>query len=240
MKNATITTSLVDLSGGDPQAHPTVSKNRLKSYNEKYYLADKTEFGLELYNPSRWNKVMAKIWMNDKLISQSGIVLDLGERVYLERYLDTNKKFKFKVFDVDNVKETERARERNGKIKVEFYQQQHPTILNGPYWGGYPSTFTSPTTTYNTNHTLFTQTSLGGVNTTVESGRIDEGSISSQKFVETNDIFYNRPFHTVEFQLLPNSLKPVSVKEIRNYCAECGYRLRKDSWKFCPNCGEEL
>lgn len=235
--NVNISTSAINFAGGTPEAHPTVNKNRLKKYGNLYYLNDKTEFGLELYNPS-WNVVLAKIWMNDKLISTSGLILDPNERVYLERYLDTNKKFKFKVFDVDNVKETEEARNRNGKVKIQFYQQQPTRIIDdSKIWrGGY--IFNSPANTYGNNTTIY-NTSVG-MNATVESGRIDEGSTSSQKFVERRDEFYSHPFHTVEFQLLPTSLKPVSVKEIRNYCPECGYRLRKDSWKFCPNCGEEL
>jgi hypothetical protein len=221
-----------------PEAYPAIKHNRLKSYNGNYYLSNKTEFQLELYNPSNWYSVLCKIWINDKLISQSGIVLDTGQRVYLDRYLDSTRKFKFKVFDVDDVQETKEARERNGKVKVEFYQQY---TIN--YW-----TTSMGTTTANFTHN--TNTQLGNNTTTltssnincrtVESGRIDEGGESNQMFTNSNKSFYTSPFHTVEFQLLPESLKQVNVKDIRNYCPNCGYRLRKDNWKFCPNCGEEL
>jgi hypothetical protein len=221
----------------NPEAYPAIKRNRLKSYNGNYYLSNKTEFQLELYNPSNWYSVLCKIWINDKLISQSGIVLDEGQRVYLDRYLDSARKFKFKVFDVDDVQETKEARDRNGKVKIEFYQQ-YPTT----YWtttlgaGGLTYNPTITTSVYNTT----TLTSSNSVSRTVESGRIDEGGESNQMFTSSNKSFYSYPFHTVEFQLLPESLKQVNVKDIRNYCPECGYRLRKDNWKFCPNCGEEL
>jgi rRNA maturation endonuclease Nob1 len=32
----------------------------------------------------------------------------------------------------------------------------------------------------------------------------------------------------------------VETSEIRNYCNECGIRIRKSSWKFCPECGNEI
>ena len=51
-----------------PEAHIAVKKSRLKLYeNRNYYLKDKTTFEIELFNPTS-QKVLAKIWLNDKLI----------------------------------------------------------------------------------------------------------------------------------------------------------------------------
>ena len=58
------------------------------------YLQNGQEFEIELYNPTS-EVVMAKIEMNGKSISSSGIVLRPGERVFLERFLDNSNKFKF-------------------------------------------------------------------------------------------------------------------------------------------------
>jgi len=74
----------------------------------------------------------------------------------------------------------------------------------------------------------------------VETGRVMEGGNSSQKFHTTTGDFFSAPFHTVEFQLLPESTKPIEITQIRNYCPECGLRIRKSSWKYCPTCGAEL
>ena len=238
-----------------PEAYPTVNKNRLKSYGDKYYLNDGQQFQLELYNPNWLSKVMVKIWMNGKCISPSGLVINPTDRVYLERYLDTNKKFKFKTFEVDDVQETEEARERNGLIKLEFYQQYIPSTITypglstitvnntanlnhvstTPMWGG---TTTTHSGTINASYTTdsFTPNTLSKV----ETGRVFEGDISNQKMKTDYSSFMTQPFHMVEFQLLPQSLKPKELTEIRNYCSECGLRIRKSSWKYCPTCGNKL
>lgn len=227
-----------------PEAYPAINRNRLKSYNGKYYLSDKTEFQLELYNPISYTSVLCKIWINGKLISDSGIVLDGKERIYLDRYLDTAKKFKFKVFDIDDVSETKEARDRNGRVKIEFYQERQTYIYTNNIFNTTPVDWmvSGNFTTFGDSSIIY-NTSVNLSNTrrrTVESGRVDEGSKSNQEFSQSSKTFNTYSFHSVEFQLLPESLKPVKMKEIRNYCPECGYRLRKDSWKFCPNCGEEL
>jgi hypothetical protein len=235
-----------------PEAYPTIDKNRLKSYGDKYYLNDGQQFQLELYNPNWASKVMVKIWMNGKCISPSGLVIGSNDRVYLERYLDTNKKFKFKTFEVDDVQETEEARERNGVVKLEFYQQYVPSTIT---YTNYP-TFTVNNTA-NLNHistnwdtvtthsgticASYTSDSFTTNNLSkVETGRVFEGDISNQQMKTDYSSFMTQPFHTVEFQLLPQSLKPKELTEIRNYCSECGLRIRKSSWKYCPTCGNKL
>ena len=244
--NTTISTSYHQLL---PEGYPTINRNRLKSYNGKYYMNDGQQFQLELFNPNWAAKVLVKIFVNDKPISTSGIILNSNERVYLERYLDTNKKFKFTTFQLDNVEETEEARERNGKVRLEFYQQYFPSTAT---WSTYPSfTTTNTANLVNTTNNTITTTSMvyntsnssvpiSKKSETVESCRVSEGGKSKQKFTSDNSQFYATPYHTIQFQILPQSLKPIESKDIRNYCPECGYRMRKSSWKFCPNCGNPL
>jgi rRNA maturation endonuclease Nob1 len=43
----------------------------------------------------------------------------------------------------------------------------------------------------------------------------------------------------VEYKILPKSSKPVEVQEIRNYCTECGTKV-KTNYKFCPSCGNKI
>jgi Zn finger protein HypA/HybF involved in hydrogenase expression len=74
----------------------------------------------------------------------------------------------------------------------------------------------------------------------IETGRIESGDISNQMFKEVNINFEEKPFHSITYQLLPYSSKNINIKEIRNYCSDCGYRIRKDSWKYCPKCGSKL
>lgn len=116
-----------------PEAYITVKKNRLKLYDGKnHYLKNKTNFEIELFNPTREN-VLAKIWVNDKLISPSGLIVKAGHRSYLERFIDVAEKFQFNTFEVDNVRETSTARATNGLIKVCFFKEilkPAPVVIN--------------------------------------------------------------------------------------------------------------
>lgn len=236
----------------NPEAHITLNRNRLKKYGDKYFLKDGQQFEIELKNPTS-NRILVHIEMNGKRISESGLVLPSSNiSHYIERYIDEAKKFKFKTFMVDDVEATEGARERNGLVKVEFFGEKLPTYHH------YPLNLTGGNIRYTTTDlrsrgVTYTTT---GINTSVdissmyvasfsepeqvETGRIAQGSKSSQKFTTTTGEFYDTPFYTIEFQLLPESAKPVEVNEIRNYCSECGLRVRKSSWKYCPNCGAKL
>jgi len=248
-----------------PEAFVTVKKNRLKLYEHKYhYLKSKTNFEIELFNPTN-ESVLAKIWLNDKLMSASGIIIKAGQRVYLERFLDTPEKFQFNVFEVDDVKETQAAREKNGLVKVSFFSKIMPNLLLNSGTTSttiYPNTLTYTSTTSNPYNitagspsiqTISTAYYSNTVNTfagpnvrsavitdSVETGRVGKGGKSKQEFKQEGGKYSDYSFSNWEFQLLPESAKPVETSEIRNYCNECGIRIRKSSWKFCPNCGAEL
>lgn len=112
-----------------PTAEIAINKSRLKKYGKKskvptYYLQRGQEFQIELFNPTKDN-VLAKIALNGKLIAQGGLVLKPGQRVFLERYLDVAKKFKFDTYEVANTSEARKAIEDNGDFKVEFYREQN-------------------------------------------------------------------------------------------------------------------
>ena len=248
-----------------PEAFVTVKKNRLKLYeNKNHYLKSKTNFEIELFNPTN-DSVLAKIWLNDKLMSASGIIVKPGQRVYLERFLDTPEKFQFNVFEVDDVKETKAAREKNGLVKVSFFSKIMPNLLLNsgtisttiyPNTLTYTSTTSNPynitagshsTQTINTAYYSNTVNTFAGPNVrsavitdSVETGRVAKGGKSKQEFKQEGGSYSDYSFVNWEFQLLPESAKPVETSEIRNYCNECGIRIRKSSWKFCPNCGAAL
>ena len=135
-----------------PTAGICINKSRLKVYNKEsvptYYLQKGQEFQIELYNPTS-NTILAKIKLNNKAISQGGLVLRPGERVFLERYLDVAKKFLFDTYEVANTTEVQKAIEDNGDFKVEFFKESAPTyyttgtlMIGGGYngygngWGG--------------------------------------------------------------------------------------------------------
>ena len=72
-----------------------------------------------------------------------------------------------------------------------------------------------------------------------ETGRIEEGTISNQKFETIAKSFNTLPFATTIYWILPFSKKPIEVSEIKVYCTDCGTRQKKTSWKHCPSCGNK-
>lgn len=276
-----------NLSWSQPEAFISVRKNRLKLYdNRNYYLKNDSTFEIELVNPTS-ESVLAMIWLNDKLISPAGVVIKAHSRVYLERFIDTPNKFKFNVFEVDDVKQTKAARDRNGSVRVDFHRKlikvtntpnnygNFSTTLNWPNDGiWFPSTgicvppggincvsdnmtltdnigkitttnccmdtFTTVNMSYGSSLVTSGYTNIESDIKQIETGRIEEGGHSKQKFDISNEKFSDNSFISVVYQLLPESLKSVDTQQIRQYCSECGIRIRKSSWKFCPNCGEEL
>jgi len=253
-----------------PQAWIAVSNNRQKLYGEdqdKIYLEDGQEFQIELYNPTS-TTYLSKIYINGKLMSSSGLVLKPGQRYFLDRHIDVKKKLVFSTYDVENSEEVKKAIEKNGLVKVEFYAETTPNNWSGQTitfdsYKTYPTY--NPTITFggSTVNTLFTTTSTsatptignasytttnmvncstaGSLSTTsIETGRVEEGSKSDQNFGKDNGTYSIFRSYESEYQILPRSTKPVEISEIREYCTECGTRIKKKSWKFCPSCGGNL
>lgn len=73
-----------------------------------------------------------------------------------------------------------------------------------------------------------------------ETGRVEKGEKSDQRFKSVDIQFETYAFHTIIYHLKPMSEKNSYIKEVREYCTTCGYRLRNDKWMFCPKCGERL
>lgn len=119
-----------------PTANIAVNKSRLKVYKyvgdlPTYYLQKGQEFQIELFNPTT-DVVLAKIILNGNAISQGGLVLNPGQRIYLDRYLDVAKKFLFDTYEVGKSAEVMAAIKNNGDFRVEFYREQKPTFVSLP------------------------------------------------------------------------------------------------------------
>lgn len=116
-----------------PTASICINKSRLKAYNrgnqQAYYLENDSTFQIELFNPT-FETILAKISLNAKTISQSGLVLRPGERVFLDRFIDVPNKFKFETYEVENTSETQRAIQNNGDVKIEFFKEYQQPNFN--------------------------------------------------------------------------------------------------------------
>ena len=74
----------------------------------------------------------------------------------------------------------------------------------------------------------------------IETGRIEGGSVSNQNFINVDMEFELVAINQISYQILPASIRPIEVSELkRNFCSQCGRKL-KNSFKFCPDCGTEL
>ena len=252
-----------------PCAYITKNKQRIKQFGQNVYLKDGSEFEIELYNPSR-NTVLSKIKINGNFISGGGIILRPGERVFLERYLDVRRKFKFETYSVDSTNETMNAIANNGDVEILFYDEEDiiDVRLNSYPWtndytyinrdintgGSYPRygvTFTTSNTVINSADANINLTSLNTSNDTVsrrltkksksiETGRVEKGSSSNQEFNSVSKNFNSWTVSTSVWKLLPESQRPVEKRDLIEKCPKCSTKLKKSSWKFCPECGHQL
>ena len=121
-----------------------VNKSLLKEYSRDervVYLKNGDEFQIQLFNPETCT-VGARVFIDNEPMDGL-IVMRPGERIWLERYLDESKKFKFSTYEVeDGNVAVENAIRNNGIIKVEFYREekQKPVTITWqsdntyPYW----------------------------------------------------------------------------------------------------------
>jgi len=104
----------------------------------------------------------------------------------------------------------------------------------------------SSTTTFSGdfNSTSFTDFNVTNKNSRtynpLETGRIEKGDISEQTLKSVDIKFESFPFYSMSYKMLPLSTKSKEISEIRQYCDSCGYRVRKQSWSFCPKCGNKF
>jgi|TARA_R110000851_G_scaffold848_3_gene2871 hypothetical protein len=188
--------------GKMPTANLAINKSRIKKYGKSktipsYYLEKGQEFQIELFNPTQ-GKILTTIKLNNKPIS-GGLVIRPGERVFLDRFLDTNKKFLFDTYNVDNTKSAKKAIEPNGDVEIAFFKEVEPTqttfFSNGCGnatldWMGDINTTTGGDYTTNNDTVFITTNSTPTINF---GGNTDlnfvQSNISQDTFGATSDAF---------------------------------------------------
>jgi len=234
----------------EPSAFITVRKQRQKQNGKNVYLHDRTEFEIELHNPTN-DSILAKISLNGNRISNSGVVLKPGQRVFLERYLDEDRKFLFETYEVSDNKTNQRAIENNGLVIVEFFNKM--LFTNYGHLGGYTYLnnqllYGSGSGIVNGNPTIFNTTGLGNSNiigntstsyAKIETGRVEKGDKSDQEFGTSYEMFNTNVSWVKEWKILPFSTKDITTKDLIKKCGGCGTKV-KDNYKFCPQCGNQV
>lgn len=225
-----------------PETYITVNGNRKKNNNGKIYLKDGEEYQFEFFNPNTYNLGIL-ISIDDKLISQSHLVIKPGQRIHLDRFIDESKKFLYKTYNVEsNNSIVDDAIKSNGLINVTYYKEntQSCSNINGV------TNLNYGTSTYHTNNIIGTYNNALYNNTTnnlnnsitnfKETGTTEKGSISNRKF---DSIIINFDFNSVfifDCVLLPISMKPLETKDLIQHCTNCGTKYDKKD-NFCRKCG---
>lgn len=228
-------------SGSFPRAYICINKNRVKLYNNRsnLYMKDKAEFQIELDNPTS-SRYLANITVNGTSIGP-GIILKPGEHIFLDRFTESNNKFKFSTYEIKSNRE--HLTEDNGVVEISFHSVDHGwTTWTAPLTFNDDSSGTTYIyTTDNTNDNIPT---IGSINvnyntSNIETGSVEKGSKSEQKLEEGSGNFSVWASETFKYKILPESAKHLTTKDLRNYCTECGRRSKK-GWKFCPSCGKKV
>ena len=139
-----------------------VNKSLLKEYQTSYgrtvYLDKDSEFQIKLFNPTT-ETIAADIFVNGKSLGEK-IIIRPGQLIWLERYLDEAKKFRFDTYEVEaNVEEVKQAIRNNGDIKVKFYKEKQSynwtREFNDAYYG--KNETNSALNWYNTDYSCSTE-----------------------------------------------------------------------------------
>jgi hypothetical protein len=245
-----------------PTAFITKGKHRIKQHSQSVYLNNGDEFEIELFNPTQ-KTILAKIKINGEYLSTAGLILKPGQRVFLERFIGVDKKLVYSTYEIDGSnKEVLNAIASNGNVEVEFYNESLPNWINTIgltntgtstatiTYANYPSTYTTTAsrpywqdigTTVNYSSNLDFNIPVRSQNTSLETGRVESGDKSNQSLIHSNNFTFEWfTFHNVSWKILPNSQKPIEVSDLKKYCHSCGSKIKKSTYKFCPNCGAKL
>jgi len=216
-------------------------RGRKSIKNGKVYLYDKEEFQIELYNPLQ-KCVLADIKLNGSSISKAGLVLNPGQRFYLDCFIEDNKKFIFNTYEVENTDEVKEAITKNGLLEVNFYEESINTLstwilrdYNRRYYPWNPcfdigtggdfycstNTFASDTSYCNEvfDSNILVGSSMKNISN-IETGRVDKGEKSKQKFETVDMDFTSYSIASVIVHLLPESRKPIEIKDIKKIKVE--------------------
>lgn len=118
------------IESNNEMAKIAINKSLLKEYKTNtdprvVYMNNGDEFQIQLFNQEQ-DTIGAEVSINGKVIPGI-LVIRPGERIWLERYLTEQSKFKFTTYEVDDPDEDSsvaRAIANNGTIEIKFYREK--------------------------------------------------------------------------------------------------------------------
>ena len=136
------------IESNNEMAKIAINKSLLKEYKTNtdprvVYMNNGDEFQIQLFNPEQ-DTIGAEVSINGNKIPGI-LVIRPGERIWLERYLTEQSKFKFTTYEVNNPDEDSsvaRAIANNGTIEIKFYREkQKRSNWNNITWNSRSSDF---------------------------------------------------------------------------------------------------
>jgi len=117
-----------------PECDILVNKQKRKTYGKKknkVYLNDGDNIQLHLFNPL-YHRIGVQLEFNGEL-EEKMLIINPGQKVLLDRFVDTKKKIKFGTYFIDgNDKSVKDAIKKNGNMKIHFWSEKiKPMIYSG-------------------------------------------------------------------------------------------------------------
>ena len=125
----------MNVSINDRLAKIAMNKSLVKEFYSSgdriVYLDNNSEFQIQLFNPYTYT-IGADISLNGNAMSNR-IIIKPGQRIWLERYLDSPEKFLFSTYEVDDAPEVKAAIAKNGVVEVKFYKEKEKPVYQPIY-----------------------------------------------------------------------------------------------------------
>lgn len=235
---------------GDPLRETAVGSQKL------VHVPDGAEYGIMIKNLN-YSQILADVWMDGiKLTSENQLLLDGYQTLHLERFLDTDRKFKFVRYEGSGQENS--VEERNaGIIRVRIWHnvgyRPKPFITQPTMWWqnySYPSMFANPApysqqcrSSFNMeigNQSVMCCSDANLVSRSIgeeEIGTTVEGSKSDQSFHEVTTTQRFPYWEEIIFKLVVAD-EPTAVAHNSKFCPKCG--TRNKNYSYCPECGQKL
>lgn len=241
-------------------------KEFLVNSQRTVYMDNGSEFQIQIFNPYTYS-IAASISINGIEMSNQLVIkpaqriwleryLNEARKFLFETY-EVN----------GESKQVENAIKNNGVIEVKFYKEKQQNniyissvSIPSTSWTYFNNSldYTSYSDELNTTYTadnfsssapsteLYSSSTMNAVSysagamaksKSIETGRIEKGNYSNQKFQTVYNDFEYWSFTTESIHILPQSVKPVYANDLKKiYCTNCGRKLNQ-KFKFCPYCG---
>lgn len=221
-----------------------VNNKTLKENGDIVEIPFKSEYSIYLKNLET-RKCKIEIIIDGSNVGN--YILDPLSKIDLERFNDSDRKFKF-IAKTKDIEEFRGNEPEDGLIEIKYsFEKQYTNNYNIPsIWKqSNPYEKCNPFSSSNRDLFAYDSMTISGSLTSVESScsinNIDgitvEGSKSDQKFINVPDIITDECY-TIIFKLI-GSDKQIITKKSKKQCSSCGKKW-KAKYEYCPNDGTYL